>query len=669
MTTIQAILLDHVVALLTVATWFAAGVTAALRRVHLSVGFLAAALVMTVIRVATVTMLAGAGWWFVQEKVVLGLPMLVVAATAAVVIAGRPLLAARRTPDEALPASSVVALLTAAYAALAGLVVTFLVGYPLTWGGALITIAAVGLGGLLTARVVAGSADAADAADARYRRCRRSACCGRSLGGVSTPRCSAWPVEQSWWVPRALVRVCHSCRHPWCPPEAAPGRWQAPLRPCPWQISAVREVRRPAAPFGSHVLTAQTATVRLSSGREIDAWTYEGQIPGPAITATEGDLIRVTLRNRDIEDGLTLHWHGYDVPCGDDGAPGVTQHVVAPGDEFVYQFRADQVGTYWYHTHHASHIGVRRGLYGTLVVNPRDQHGVDDSAQRLDLTLPVHTFDDTVVIGDQDGRADHTAPAGTPVRLRLINTDSDPRWFALAGTPFRVAAVDGRDLNEPGEVSEVTLRLPAGGRYDVVFEMPDSPVALVVDNDDDSGLRLRPDDASDDVPAVDTSGWPELDLLHYGEPVPLPLVASDADRHFTIVLDRGVAMVDGQLTYAHTVNGRGHPSIPDQLVARRDLVRFTVVNRSLETHPWHLHGHPVLILSRDGVPSSGSPLWVDTFDVRPGQVWEVAFEATNPGIWMNHCHNLPHAHQGMMLRLAYDGVHTPFADSTHAGHG
>jgi FtsP/CotA-like multicopper oxidase with cupredoxin domain len=90
-----------------------------------------------------------------------------------------------------------------------------------------------------------------------------------------------------------------------------------------------------------------------------------------------------------------------------------------------------------------------------------------------------------------------------------------------------------------------------------------------------------------------------------------------------------------------------------------------VVNRSLETHPWHLHGHTVLTLARDGRRSSGSPLWVDTFDVRPGEVWEVAFRADNPGIWMNHCHNLPHQEQGMMLRLGYDGVSTPFA---HPGH-
>ena len=54
----------------------------------------------------------------------------------------------------------------------------------------------------------------------------------------------------------------------------------------------------------------------------------------------------MTLRNADIDDGVTPHWHGYDVACGEDGAPGVTQPVVTPGEEFVYHFRADQVGTY-----------------------------------------------------------------------------------------------------------------------------------------------------------------------------------------------------------------------------------------------------------------------------------------------------------------------------------
>ncbi len=140
MTTGQWIILDHVVALLSVPAWFATGVTVALRRAPLALGLLVAAVLVSLARIATVAMLAGRGWWFVQEKVLLGLPMLAAAELAAVLIAGPPLLQARRTPSKGLPASSVVALFSAGYATLAGLVVTFLIGYPLTWGTALIAV-------------------------------------------------------------------------------------------------------------------------------------------------------------------------------------------------------------------------------------------------------------------------------------------------------------------------------------------------------------------------------------------------------------------------------------------------------------------------------------------------------------------------------------------------
>jgi FtsP/CotA-like multicopper oxidase with cupredoxin domain len=640
MTTGQLIIVDHAVALLSVAAWSAAGATAAVRRIRLSLGLLAAAVLVTLARVTTVAVLAGRGWWFVEEKVLLGLPMLDAVGLAAVLVAGPRLLAARRTARQPPRAVDVVLLLTAGYAALAGLVVTLLAGYPLTWSTALIATSAVGAGALLTARALAAPADIP--AEPVPHGLARRRFLGLAGGAV---------VASAGTAGVGLLFV---------PAEsAATGGGPGPLV----SVADLRESRAPA-PGGvtrRHTLTARTATVRLPSGRQDQAWTYDGRVPGPPITASVGDLIEVTLRNADIDDGVTLHWHGYDVACGEDGAPGVTQEAVAPGGEFVYRFRADQVGTYWYHTHQASHPGVRRGLFGTLVVTPREP--VAD----LDLTLPVHTFDGTVVLADQDGRTEHVAAAGTAVRLRLVNTDSDPHRFALAGTAFRVVAVDGRDLNQPGEVSQAGLRLPAGGRHDVVFAMPDGPVALVLDNDHSSGLWLRPDDR-ERTTVDDTSGWPELDLLRYGSPAAAPLDAGRADRHFTMVLDRGVAMVDGGPAYAQAVNGRAHPSIPDQLVAEGDLVRFTVVNRSLETHPWHLHGHAVLVLSRNGVPASGSPLWMDTFDVRPGEVWEVAFRATNPGIWMNHCHNLPHAHQGMMLRLRYDGVITPYGPHT-ATHG
>jgi FtsP/CotA-like multicopper oxidase with cupredoxin domain len=55
----------------------------------------------------------------------------------------------------------------------------------------------------------------------------------------------------------------------------------------------------------------------------------------------------------------------------------------------------------------------------------------------------------------------------------------------------------------------------------------------------------------------------------------------------------------------------------------------------------------------------------DTVNLQPGDdVW-VAFRADNPGIWMDHCHNLYHAAAGMLMHLAYRGVTSPFRD----GHG
>ncbi|MFC7549268.1 multicopper oxidase domain-containing protein [Plantactinospora sp. GCM10030261] len=658
MTTQLWIVLDHGVALLGVAAWFAAGVTLSLRRSRLALAAVVTAVLVTLARVVTVAVLAGRGWWFVQEKVLLGLPMVGAAGTAAVLLAGRHLIAAARGRGDGWSASGVVSVFTAAYAAVTGLVVTFVAGYPLTVGTTLAAIALVGAGALLTARALVPPAGTAAGVGAdRPSEGRR----------VISRRRLLWRTGGAVVVTAAGTGTGLSFL-PAEPVTTGGGHGRSRT------VVSVADLRGagPPAPGGTvrqHTLTASKATVRLPSGQEVEAWTYNGEVPGPAITATAGDLIEVRLRNADIDDGVTLHWHGYDVPCGEDGAPGVTQPVVEPGADFVYRFPADQVGTYWYHTHHASHVGVRMGLHGTLVVTPREAREADARPARpVDLTLPVYTLAGTVVLAGVDGRTEHSVPPGTPVRLRLINTDSDPHRIVLAGTPFRVVAVDGRDLNEPGELRDVGLRLPAGGRYDVTFPMPDGSVALVVDADREAGLWLRPPGGANPETRVgDTATLPELDLLRYGVPAAVPFRQGDANRHFTMVLDRGVAMVDGRPAYAQTVNGRGHPGIPDQLVAEGDVVRFTVVNRSLETHPWHLHGHPVLVLSRDGVPSTGSPLWMDTFDVRPGEVWEVAFRATNPGIWMNHCHNLPHAHQGMMLRLRYDGVTTPFDRSTGEG--
>ena len=66
-------------------------------------------------------------------------------------------------------------------------------------------------------------------------------------------------------------------------------------------------------------------------------------------------------------------------------------------------------------------------------------------------------------------------------------------------------------------------------------------------------------------------------------------------------------------------------------------------------HPFHLHGAGrFLVLARDGVVEANL-VWKDTVLVRTGQVVDILFDVTNPGMWMAHCHIAEHMQSGMMF--------------------
>ncbi|HMR50061.1 MAG TPA: multicopper oxidase family protein [Arachnia sp.] len=417
---------------------------------------------------------------------------------------------------------------------------------------------------------------------------------------------------------------------------------------------SVTELRTPQdrPPDVAVTIEARQTTVTLPSGRVIETWSF-GELGGPVIEASVGELVEVTVRNRDIENGVTAHWHGYRVPNGEDGVAGVTQDAVLPGEEFVYRFVAAEPGTYWYHTHQISSEGVSKGLYGPLVVRP--ELPVAD----LDAVFAVHTFGGHLVLGASDDEQRMQASPGDVVRLRLINTDQQPQVLELAGAPFRVVAVDGRDLNGPELVEGQAVRIPAGGRYDLEYTQPSSAVALRA-----AASRTATVVLGDGVAPPATFAR-ILDLLAYGrssDPGP-----TDFDVEAELVLDQLPRLFDGGLTYAYTIGGKVYPHVPPTEVDEGDLVRLTVVNRSFETHPMHPHGHVVRVLSVNGAAPTGSPLVLDTFDVAPGEVWVVALTADNPGVWMDHCHNLEHAALGMVTHLVYRGVISPFEHGGEAG--
>jgi FtsP/CotA-like multicopper oxidase with cupredoxin domain len=394
---------------------------------------------------------------------------------------------------------------------------------------------------------------------------------------------------------------------------------------------------RPVSEFtvaaGRRADVSMTMVARFEGGR----YTLNGTTPGPAVLARTGDLVAVTLVNENVSDGVTLHWHGIDVPNAMDGVAGITQDAVMPGQSFVYKFVADRPGTYWYHSHQVSHEQVIKGLFGAVVIG----------GARTDVTALVHLYSGGkhTVNGAAADMSDVVA-AGTKVRVRIVNTDSGP-MYAWTGGPYRLLAIDGTDVNDPSEVAGKSVQITAGGRADLEVTAP-ARVQLGGNPGIIVGTGAAPVAKPSDV----------LDPLTYGTPAPTAL--GPITRSFRYDIGRRLGFVDGKPGNWWTVNGHMLPDMPMFQVSAGDVVRMRISNDSGEVHPMHLHGHHMLVLSRNGVAATGSPWWIDSLNVANRETYEVTFVADNPGIWSDHCHNLKHAKEGLVVHLMYDGVSTPY---------
>lgn len=400
-------------------------------------------------------------------------------------------------------------------------------------------------------------------------------------------------------------------------------------------------------------LRAEAREFELASGRKVDGYTLNGQSPGPQIRAVEGELVEVRLENESVPAGVTLHWHGMDVPNAMDGVAGVTQDAVREGGSFTYRFVVDQVGTYWYHSHQLSHEQVQRGLLGAIVVTPKRYEPAD-----VDKLALVHLYDGHRTVNGEEGDVPVAAAPGDTARVRVVNTDNGPMPVWVSGASYRVAAVDGTDVNEPTSVSEKSILVTAGGRADLEVEMPADGSAVRVEMGGSAALVLGGDGS--DVPETERP-TSFVDMLSYGAPARLGFDPEQPTRDFDYVVGRRPGFLDGRPGLWWTINGHMYPNVPMFTVTEGDVVQMRIENKSGDVHPMHLHGHHAVVLSRNGVEATGSPWWVDSLNVADGESYEIAFLADNPGVWMDHCHNLPHAAQGLVAHLMYAGYTTPFA--------
>ena len=109
------------------------------------------------------------------------------------------------------------------------------------------------------------------------------------------------------------------------------------------------------------------------TGQPVKALTINGQL-GTTLRFTEGDHAVIRVHNQ-LDEETSIHWHGILLPNAMDGVPFVTYPPIAPGKTFIYEFDLRQSGTYWYHSH--TMLQEQRGLYGALVIAPKNESAFD----------------------------------------------------------------------------------------------------------------------------------------------------------------------------------------------------------------------------------------------------------------------------------------------------
>lgn len=231
-------------------------------------------------------------------------------------------------------------------------------------------------------------------------------------------------------------------------------------------------------------LTARAVNWLILDGVIASAWTYNGTIPGPMIRVTEGDQVRIILKN-ELPDPTTIHWHGIAVPNAMDGIPDVTQSPVQPGETFTYEFVASPAGTFMYHSHFEGDLQVSAGLYAPFIIDPKDPPSrlpdVDVNLMFSEMLIEDgQTFAAMPMAGMEpnfftiNGKAFPATETievkkGQLVRLRLTSIGQFVHPIHLHGVPFKIVATDGHPVPDAAQLTKDTVLVSPGERYDIEF--------------------------------------------------------------------------------------------------------------------------------------------------------------------------------------------------------
>lgn len=233
-------------------------------------------------------------------------------------------------------------------------------------------------------------------------------------------------------------------------------------------------------------LTASVFRWTILPGVEVDAYGFNGQLPGPTLRFQEGDQVRIDVINK-LPETTTVHWHGLILPNVMDGPAHITQAPIENGEVYRYAFKVVQSGTYLYHSH--DHVDRQQalGLYGAIIIDPAKPDPslvadheytlqIQEWLKREGLTYPAMPMD-----GGQpnfftiNGKAYPSTEVvkmrvGETLKVRFIGSNNGfIHPMHIHGGPFEVVARDGETLPPSARFKADTINVGPGQRYDVIW--------------------------------------------------------------------------------------------------------------------------------------------------------------------------------------------------------
>ncbi|MGV8911246.1 MAG: multicopper oxidase family protein [Rhodoglobus sp.] len=421
----------------------------------------------------------------------------------------------------------------------------------------------------------------------------------------------------------------------------------------------------------------ETAPQRVTiAGRDVNALSYNGGVPGPTLRVRAGDTLTVNLKNG-LTDPSNLHVHGLHVsPEGNSDNMFVT---VEAGSSFDYQYElpADHPpGVYWYHPHLHGFVAeqVFSGLYGAIIVEDPKPIAVDrerllvisditlDASGNIPAASPMDEMagreGDLVLVNGQL-TPDMTARSGERERWRIVNA-SVSRYLRLRldGQQLTLLGIDSGRFESPQEVDEILLA--PGNRADLLVTGSAGTAtlrALSYDRGSAGGMMMGGGFRNGEEVALATftvigegvDAQPAIPR----QPAQRDLRTETVNARRELIFAMGMGGGMGGSMMTPTINGRQfEASRVDTTVQFDSVEEWLLTNTSTLDHPLHLHVWPMQIVEQDGQPVD-TLLWQDVVNIpaRSTTRVRIAFEDFS-GKTVYHCHILDHEDNGMMGIIA-----------------